>query len=167
MFSFSQPSVSPAVKSQLNAQFSFLSDISKKMFDGAQKINELNVQVAKTVFEESLATARQLVTSTNQNETLSIVAGQPQPAAEKIRAYRQHVQSILAETQAGMAKTLESHVPEAARAAEAVVKEVAQKSSEETAKATQRQKEAVEKLTVPIKQNSDRVAQGNIIKSTV
>lgn len=167
MHSFSQPSASPAVKSQLKAQFSFLSDISKKIFDGAQKISELNVQVAKTVFEESLTSAQQLVASTNQNEALSIVAGQFQPAAEKIRAYRRHVQGILAETQAGMAKTLESHVPEAARAAEAVVKEVAQKASEETAKATQRQKEAAEMLTALIKQNNDRAAQGNVVKSTL
>jgi hypothetical protein len=100
MPSFSQPSDSSAVKSQLDAQFSFLSGISKKMFDGAQKM-------------------------------------------------------------------LESHSPEAARAAEAVVKEAAQKASEETAKATQHRKESAEKLTVLIKQNNGRAAQGNVIKSTL
>jgi phasin family protein len=160
MFSFTQQSLSPAIKSQLDAQFSLFSAMSKKMFESAQKINELNVQVAETVIEESLTSAKQLFTATNQNEALSIMAGQSQPAAEKIRAYQQHVQNILAEAGVGMAKTLESHAPEATRAAEETVKEVAQMASEETMKATQRQKEAVEKLTTPIKQSAERTMQG-------
>jgi len=165
MFSFNQPSISPAVKSQLDAQFEFFSDLSKKMFEGVQKVNELNVQVATTVFEESLASTRQLLTSTGRNEALSIIAGQAQPNAEKIRAYQQHVRNILAETQAGAAQTLESHMPKTVRAAEAVVKEVAQKASEETAKVTQRQQEAMAKLTTPIKQNIERAPQANGIKA--
>lgn len=165
MFYFNQPSVSPAVKSQLDAQFAFFSDLSKKMFEGVQKLNELNVQVATTVFEESLASTKQLLTSTDRNEAISIVAGQAQPAAEKVRAYQQHVQNILAETQAGAAHTLESHVPKAVRATEAVVNEVARKASEETAKATQRQQEAMEKLTTPIQPTTDRASQNNGAKA--
>ena len=164
MFYFNQPSVSPAVKSQIDAQFAFFSDLSKKMFEGVQKMNELNVQVATTVMEESLASTKQLLSSTGRNEALSIVAGQAQPTAEKIRAYQQHVQNILAETQASAAHTLESHVPKTVRATEAVVNEVAQKASEETAKATQRQQEAMEKLTTPIKSNNDRAGQNNGVK---
>jgi phasin family protein len=160
MFSFTQQTLSPAVKSQLEAQFSFMNEMSRKMFESAQKINELNMQVAETVFEESLASTRQLFSATNQHEAISIMAGQSQPAAEKIRAYQQHVQNILAEAGVGMAKTLETHAPEATRAAEATVREVAQKASEETMKATQRQKEAVEKLTTPIKQAAERTMQG-------
>jgi len=165
MYSFNQPSISPAVKSQLDAQFAFFSDLSKKMFEGVQKINELNVQVANTVLEESLSSTRQLLLSAGSNEAISIVAGQTQPAAEKIRAYRQHVSNILVETQASVAQTFESHMPKTARAAEAVVKEVAQKASEETAKVTQRQQEAMAKLTTPIKQNIERPSQANGIKA--
>lgn len=165
MFSFSSKSLSPAVKSQFDAQFSFWSDISRKMFDSAQKMNELNLQVAATVYEESLTSTRQLFTAENQNEALSIVAGRTQPAAEKIRAYQQHVQNILAETQVSMNKTFESHMPEATRAAEAVVREIAQKASEETVKATQRQKEIADKLTASIKQASDRSVQGAMPKA--
>lgn len=164
MFYFNQPSISPAVKSQVDAQFAFFSDLSKKMFESVQKLNELNVQVATTVFQESLTSAKQLLSSTDRNEALSIVAGQAQPTAEKIRAYQQHVHNILAETQANAAQTLESHIPKTVRATEAVVNEVAQKASEETEKATQRQKEAMEKLTTPIKSNIERASQGNGVK---
>jgi phasin family protein len=166
MFYFNQPSISPAAKSQIDAQFAFFSDLSKKMFEGVRKMNELNVQVATTVFEESLASTKQVLSSTDHNEAISIVAGQAQPAAEKIRAYQQHVHNIFAETQAGAAHTLESHIPKTVRATEAVVNEVAQKASEETAKATQRQQETMSKLTTPIKPNSERTIQGNGVKVT-
>src|SRR6476661_97463 len=164
MFYFNQPSISPAVKSQIDAQFAFFSDLSKKMFEGVQKMNELNVQVATTVFEESLASTKQLLSSTDRNEAVSIVAGQAQPITEKIRAYQQHVNNILAETQASAAQTLESHIPKTVRATEAVVNEVAQKASEETAKVTQRQQEAMAKLTTPIKPNNERAGQNNGVK---
>lgn len=161
MFYFNQPSVSPAAKSQLDAQFAFFSDLSKRMLEGFQKLNQLNVQVATTVFEESLASTRQLLSSTDRNEAFSIVASQAQPTAEKIRAYQQHVSNIFAETQASAAHTLESHMPKTVRATEAVVDEVARKAAEETAKATQRQQEAMEKLTTSIKTNVDRSSQNS------
>jgi phasin family protein len=164
MFYFNQPSISPAVKSQIDAQFDFFSDLSRKMFDGVRKMNELNVQVATTVFEESLASTRQLLSSADRNEALSIVAGQAQPNAEKIRAYQQHVNNILAETQASAAQTLESHIPKTVRATEAVVNEVAQRASEETAKTTQRQQDAMSKLTTPIKSGNERSGQNNGVK---
>ena len=165
MFYFDQPQVSPAMKSQFDAQFSFFSDFSKKMFEGVQKLNELNVQVATTIFDESLSSTKQLLTSTDSNEAISIAASQVQPAAEKVRAYQQHLQNIFAETQASAAHTLESHVPKAVRATEAVVTEVAQKASEETAKATQRQKQAFEKLTTPIPSNAERAGHNGGAKA--
>ena len=165
MFYFNNPSVSPAIRTQLDTQFTFFSDMSKKMFEGVQKLNELNVQVATTVLEESLTSTKQLFTSDDRNEAISVIAGLAQPGAEKIRAYQQHVQSIIADTQANAVQTLEAHVPKAVRATEAVVNEVAQKASEETAKATQRQKQAMEKLTTPIHTNTERTNQNNGAKA--
>lgn len=150
MQDYTRVPISPAFKSHVAAQFSFFGDVSKNMFGAIQRLNELNVQVAQTVMEESLSNAQQLFSSSNHHDAISVVAGQAQPAAEKLRAYQQHVQNIVAETQVNLAKTAESHLPETTRAAEAVVKEAAEKASEETEKATQRQKAAMEKLTNPI-----------------
>ena len=162
MNDFTRPSVTPAIKSQIEAQFSFFGDISKNVFGAIQKLNELNVQVAQTVVEESLSNARQLLSSNSHHDTISVVAGQAQPAAEKLRAYQQHVHNIVAETRVNLAKTAEQHLPEATRAAEAVVKEVAEKASEETEKATQRQKAAMEKLTTPLKKQSNHSTNNDI-----
>lgn len=156
MNNFFQLSSSPAVQAQLEAQFAFYADVSKKMFDSMQKLNELNIQVGQTLMEETLSSTRQVMQAENRIDALSIAAGQAQPAAEKIRAYSQHVQAILAETQVGIAKTAETHTPNATRTAEAVVREVAQKASDQTAKVTQRQKESLEKLTTPIRGLGER-----------
>lgn len=161
MNNFFPSSSSPAIKAQLDAQFAFYADVSKKMFDGLQKLNELNIQVGQTLIEETLSSTRQVMQADDRTEALSIAAGQAQPAAEKVRAYNQHVQTILAETQVGIVKTAQTHIPNATRTAEDVVKEVAQKASDQTAKVTQRQKEALEKLTTPIPGAGERNQSSN------
>jgi len=164
MLNFFQTAQSPALKHQMDSQFSFYSDVFKRMFDGVQKINELNIQVAQTVMDESLTRAKDLMQSPDLQDRLSISAGQVQPAAEKMRAYQQHVENILAETQVGIAKVAESHLPNVTHAVEAVAQEVVQRASEETAKVTQRQKDAVEKLTTPIKEATQRNMQNQAAK---
>lgn len=150
MLAFSKQEVPPALKSHLNAQFSFLSDLSRKMFDGVQRVNQLNVQVAQTIMEEAINSAHQLIESNTPSEYLSIAAAQVQPVAEKVRAYQQHLSNISAGVQAELSKTAEEHVPETSRTAAAVAEEVARRTTEESDKVTQRQKAAFEKLTRPI-----------------
>jgi phasin family protein len=163
MFNFQESSISQAVKAQLNAQFSLFSQCSDKMLEGVQKINELNAQIAKTMYEDSLAQAQQFFSPNERSDKNPTPPEQTQPAAEKIRAYQQNVQNVMVETQAGIAKIVETLVPETARAAEAVVREVTERASENTVKATQRQKEALEKMAVPINQFYER-AQGGASK---
>jgi len=157
---FSQ-SITPAVKSHLDAQFSFFNDVSKQLFNAAQKVNELNIQVAQTVMEESLASAHQYVEARNTNDIFSISASQAQPAAEKVRAYQQHLTDIAAGTQVELVKAAESHIPETSRTAAAVAEEVKRRASEETEKVTQRVRAATEKLTTPINKASDRDSAGS------
>lgn len=167
MFNISSatPNASPAIQSHFNTQMAFFTNVSQKVIDGMQKIAELNIQVAKTVLEESATNARQILSSKNQNEAFSIVAGQSQPALEKVRAYQQHVQKICADTQAEVVQSIQSFVPESTRAAEAMVKEVSQKASEQTAIATQRQQEALDKISSATKQNVDRAIDSTLVKT--
>jgi phasin family protein len=158
-------SQSPALQSQLETQFSLLTDMTKGIYESMQRLNELNIQVAQTVMQETMSVARDVLQASNPNEALSVTAGQAQPAAEKVRAYQQHVQNILTETQANIAKTVGAHVPNVTRATEEAVREVAQNASEETAKATKRQKEAMEKLTTPIKGNGQSPTSNVVSKS--
>jgi phasin family protein len=146
MFPFLQ-SVTPAVQEHIKSQFNLVSDLSQKLFDSAQKVNELNMQVAKTVMDESLQCAQQVMTAQDPMEAISIASGQIQPTAEKVRAYQQHLTNIAAGTQVEMTKTAESRVPETTRTATAVADEVTRRVTEETQKATERQRAMMEKMT--------------------
>lgn len=150
MLAFTRQEVPPALKSHLDAQFSFLTDMSKKLFDGVQRIGQLNVQVAQTVMEEAISSTHQMIESNTPTEYLSVAAAQVQPVAEKVRAYQQHLTNIAAGLQVELSKTAEAHVPETTRTAAAVAEEVVRRGAEETDKVTQRQKAVFEKLTRPI-----------------
>lgn len=163
MIAFSQQEVPPALKSHMEAQFAFMSDLSKKMFDGVQKIGQLNIQVAQTLMEETLNSAQQLIQSNSPTDYLSVAASQVQPAAEKLRAYQQHLNNITAGVHVELSKAAEQHVPQTTRTAAAVAEEVVRRGAEETDKVTQRQKAAFEKLTKPI---NDGINAGSQQSST-
>jgi phasin family protein len=163
MLPFSQASsFTPAAKSHMQAQLSMFTDLSKNIFNSAQRINDLNIQVAQTVMEESVKSAHELLAAQDPAEFLSIAAAQAQPNAEKVRAYQQHLTDIAAGTQVDLAKTAETHVPETTRTAAALADEVARKAAEETEKVSQRQREAIDKLSNPINvsQGESRYAAG-------
>ena len=159
MLAFSRQEVPPALKSHLDAQFSFMADLSKKMFDGIQRVQQLNVQVAQTVMEEAINSTHQIIESNSATEYLSVAASQVQPVAEKVRAYQQHLSNIAAGVQVELSKTAETHVPETTRTAAAVAEEVVRRGAEETDKATQRQKAVFEKLTKPINESRETPQQ--------
>ncbi|SNS79783.1 phasin family protein [Noviherbaspirillum humi] len=151
MLRFSQP-VTPAILAHIDAQYSFLKDFSEKLFDTAQKVNELNIQAASSVLEESLSNTQQVICAKNPYEALSIAAGHAQPTAEKMRAYQQHLTNIAARMQAALAQTAESHVPETSRTAAAMADDVERRAAEEAERTRQRQRAAMEAATAPSQQ---------------
>jgi phasin family protein len=154
MFNFTQKD-SPAANAHVQSQMSMFSDLTKQFFNAAQKVNELNIQVTQTLIDEALSNTQQVMSAKDPTEVLSVIAGQAQPNAEKVRAYQQHLIDIAANTQVDLIKSAESHIPEASRTAQDLAKEVARKAAEETEQVTQRQKNAMEKLTTPITARAD------------
>ena len=154
MLTFSQP-ITPTLKAHIDAHYSLIADMSKKMFESAQKINDLNMQVAKSVLEDSFSSAQQVIGARDPYEAISIAAAQAQPQAERVREYNQHLNNIALNTQVDLARTAETHFPNTSRTAAAVADEVARTAKEETEKATTRQKAAMEKFTSPIDRPED------------
>lgn len=156
---FSNQPITPAVREHINAQYALFRDMSQKMFESARKINELNIQAARAVFEESLSNTQEVMCASDPLEAISIAAGQAQPNAEKLRAYQQHLTNIAAGTQVDLARTAESHVPETSRAAAAMADDVARRAAEETERTRQRQRAAMERATAPGQQAGAQAAQ--------
>lgn len=148
-------SISPAVKQHMEVQLSFLNDMSKKMFDFTQKIIELNIHLTHEVLEEVSNGNHQLLQAKDASEFASTAVTQIHPTTEKLRNYQQSLSSLVAGTQVELTKTAESHLPEATRTAAAVADEIARTATEETEKASQRQRAALEKMNTAAQKTVD------------
>jgi phasin family protein len=148
MYPFSQI-VTPAAKTHMEAQLSFFNDVSKSLFRTVQQYSDLNIQLAQTMLEEGTTAGQHVITSHRPTEAIAAVASHAQPAAEKLRAYQQHLSRIAADTQVDLSKVTEEHVQETSRTAKALAEEVARTTSEETEKTLRSHQDAVEKFTDP------------------
>lgn len=155
MYPFSH-SVTPAAKTHMEAQLSFFNDMSKSMFRTVQQFSDLNIQLAQTMLEEGTVASQHIITSAERpTEMFAAAASHAQPAAEKLRAYQQHVSRIAADTHVDLAKVAEEHVSETSRTAKALADEVARIASEETEKTMRNQQDAMRKFTDPFERFAD------------
>ncbi len=159
MYPFAQ-SVTPAVRTHMDAQMSFINDISKSMFRSFQQMCDLNIQLAQTLLEETTIAGQQVLTQTRPTEAISAASVRAQPAAEKLRAYQQHVSRVAADAQVELARVTEQHVQETTRTAKALADEVQRAASEETERGIRTQQETMRKFSDPF-QTVGAAARGN------
>lgn len=148
MFPFSQ-SVTPAVRTHLEAQTAFMNDMSKSLFRSFQQMCDLNIQLVQTMLEESTLAGNSMLTADRQTEIFSAAAARAQPTTEKLRAYQQHISRLAADSQVEIARVAEQHVQETTRTARALADEVARVASEETERSMRNQQETMRKFADP------------------
>ena len=151
MFLFSQ-SVTPAVRSHLDAQVAFLNDMSKSWARSIQNIIDANIQLSQTLIEESNIAGQQLFTTNHPTEVISAATSRVQPAAEKIRAYQQHLSRVVADSQVDLARVAEQHVQETSRTARTLADEVARVASEETQNSLRTQQDTLKNFRDPFQE---------------
>ena len=160
MFPYSQ-SVTPAVRSHMDAQVSFLNDMSKSLFRSFQQLCNLNIQLTQTMLEETAMTGQQLLTADRQTDVINAAASHAQPATEKLRAYQQHISRVAADAQVELARVTEQHVQETTRTARALADEVQRVASEETERSMRNQQETMRKFSDPFTQNGSQRGNGS------
>ncbi|APA69106.1 MULTISPECIES: phasin family protein [unclassified Janthinobacterium] len=148
MYPYSR-SVTPAAKNHLEAQLAFFNGLSKSLFQSAQQFNDLNMQLAQGLLEESTITSQNLLTVERVEDVFQVAAASGQPAAEQLRKYQQQVSRLAADTQVELANVAEQHVTETSRTAKALAEEVARTASEETEKNVRKQQEAMQRIAEP------------------
>lgn len=148
MYPFSQ-SVTPAVRTHLDAQTAFMNDMSKSLFQSFQQMCNLNIQLVQTLLEETALASQQILTADRQTEVLSAAASRAQPAAEKLRAYQQHISRVAADAQVELTRVTEQHVQNTTRTARQLADEVARTASEETERGLRKQQETIQRFTDP------------------
>jgi hypothetical protein len=134
MFPFPQ-SVTPAVRSHLDAQVAFLNDVSKSFTRSFQNLVDLNLQLGQTLLEESSIT------------------------------YQQHLSRVVADAQVELARVTEQHVQETSRTARGLADQVARTASEETQESIRKQEETLKNFRDPFQGgngNAGLHASGNL-----
>ncbi len=160
MFPFSQ-SVTPAVRTHLNAQANFLNDMSKSVFKSIQDLCDLNIQLTQTMLEESTIAGQELLTATRQSDIVNATAARAQPTAEKLRAYQQHISRVAADTQVDLARVTEQHVQETSRTARALADEVSRVANEETERSIRNTQDTMRNFRDPFMQDASRRGNGS------
>ncbi len=142
-------SVTPAVRSHMDAQTVFLNEMSKSVFRSFQQMCDLNIQLVQTLVEESTLAGQQVLSADRQTELFSAAAARAQPTSEKLRAYQQHIARLAADAQAELSRVTEQHVQNTSRTARALVDEVARTTAEETERNIRTQQEALRSAADP------------------
>lgn len=166
MFLFSQ-SVTPAVRTHLNAQAAFLNDISKSFSRSFQDLFQLNIQLGQTLLEEGTIVGHQLLTTDRPSDLISVSAARAQPAAEKLRAYQQHISRVAADSQVNFAQVTEQHVQETSRTARALADQVARTAAEETDRNVRTQEETLKNFRDPFEQAGKQRGNGGTYHGSV
>lgn len=148
MFPFPH-SVTPAVRSHMDAQTAFFNEMSKSMFRSFQQMCDLNIQLVQALVEEGTLAGQQVLSADRQTELLSAASARAQPTTEKLRVYQQHVARLAADAQVDMAHVTEQHVQKTTRTARALVDEVARSAAEETERSIRNQQEALRSAADP------------------
>ena len=141
-------SISPALQAHLDARLDFVTELSRKMFDTALRVNELNMRLAQELLEEAASANQRMLTARGGSEAMSAVASQVQPGTDRLRQYQQKLSHLMADANVEMNRTAETHLPEASRTAVAFADELVRKTADETEKAAQRQREVIDKMHV-------------------
>ena len=149
MYPFPQ-SVTPAVRTHMDAQTAFVNEMSKSLFRSFQQMCELNIQLAQTMLEETTLASQHVLSVDRQSELLGAASARAQPATEKLRAYQQHIARLASDSQVELARVTEQHVQNTTRTARAVVDEVARTSAEEAERGIRSQQEALRTMTDPL-----------------
>ena len=139
-------SISPALQSHLEAQCNFANELSRKMFDTAQRLSELNLRLLQDLLQEMTTANQHILAARDSGDAFIATASHVQPGADKLLRYQQQLYDLLTHGYVEINRAAETHVPVATRTAVAYADELVRKTAEETEKATQRQRELMAKI---------------------
>ncbi|MGI4717335.1 MAG: phasin family protein [Janthinobacterium lividum] len=149
-------SVTPAVRSHIDAQTAFLNELSQTISRSLQQAFQLNMQLGQSLLEETTSTAQRMLTTERPTDALSAAASRAQPATDKLRSYQQQLSQLAASTQVDLTRVTEQHVQETSRTARALADEVTRVSVEETDKSLRQQEETMKSSREAFQREAER-----------
>ena len=84
------------------ANMETLANLSRKAFEGVEKLMELNIQVAKTMMSEQVEHMKSCASAKDAQDLMAMQAKFVKPFSEKIVSYSRHLKDISTETQTAL-----------------------------------------------------------------
>lgn len=114
------PATNPALRSQLETQVNFLTELSHHTYESVRKVSELNMHFTQQLIEDSMNLGRELMNCSDPFQVTSTTVAQLQPATEHLRSYQRELMEVLSGVQADLGRVAEAGIPEATRQASAM-----------------------------------------------
>lgn len=124
------------LRSQLEGQVNFMTELTRQSYDSARKLSELNLRLTQQLMEDGVNASRQMLSCTDPFQLSAAAVGQLQPLTDHLRSYAQQLMGVLAGVQTELTRSAETFLPLATRTASAAAEDMARRSAEATASLT-------------------------------
>jgi phasin family protein len=118
-------SSNPAMRLGLDAQVSFMTELTHRTYDAVRKLSELNMHFAQQLMQDSVDATRQLMTCSDPFQLAAVAANAAQPATQHLRSYQQQLVGMMTGVQVEMTRSAESLMPQGSRYTAAMVQSMA------------------------------------------
>ena len=142
-------SVTPAVRTHLDAHLAFFSDLSNSLASSFQRLCEANIQLGQAMLADTIASSQQLLTATSANDALSMAASRTTPASSTLQAYQEQISRLAAEAQAELTRVSTEHVQNTTRTAQSLAQEVTRVVADQTERSARKQKDILKNFSTP------------------
>jgi phasin family protein len=115
----------PLMRSGLDAQVDFLTELTRRTYEAVRKLSELNLHFTQQVMQDLSNTSRNVLSCSDPFQMLAVAARSAQPAGEHLYHYQRQLVGMLSGAQLELTRTAQTFVPEAGRYASAMAQSMA------------------------------------------
>lgn len=90
----------PPGRPGFDAQATFLTDLTRRAYDFARQLGELNLRLTQQLMEDAAETSRQVMACTNPVQAMTVALSASQPAMEHLYLFQQRFASLFSGMQA-------------------------------------------------------------------
>lgn len=129
------PSFSPqsAMQSGIDAQLSFMTELTRRSYDSVRKLSELHMHFSQQLMQDTVEATRQMMTCNDPFQLMATAANASQPAVQHLRSYQQQLVGMLTGAQVEMTRTAETLMPQASRYTSAMLQTMSRNMPSNTA----------------------------------
>ena len=118
----------PVIRSGLDAQVDFLTELTRRSYEAVRKLSELNLRFAQQAMQDLADASRNILSCTDPLQMPAAAVKSAQPVGEHLRDYQRQLFNFLSGAQLELTRSAETFAPQASRYATAMAESLARDS---------------------------------------